>query len=216
MNHASKARGKYHGCVMRSLSAHRWLATLFVLALYAVAAPGHAEVTTVNGATWITGEITPRDLQALRDRKQPGLVVHLHSGGGMVTSAIAIGRLLREVKGVARVEAGSSCLSACVFVLAGAPYRVVQTGAVVGIHRPYDPNDLPTASDQQKLKHARLDAYVRAYLKQMNVPLSLYEAMLKAPEVRHLPPPELGWYGLNATDRKQEADDVESGRQRTP
>jgi hypothetical protein len=199
---------------MRSLSAPRWLATSFVLALCAVAPQVQADVAAVDGATWLTGEITPRDLQALRERKQPGMVVKLHSGGGQVTSAIAIGRLLREMKGVARVEAGQSCLSACVFVLAGAPYREVQAGAVVGIHRPYDSNDAAIATEQQKRKHEGFDAYVRSYLKQMNVPMSLYEAMLKAPEVRPLPPPELSWYGLNATDRKQEADDVESGRQR--
>ena len=108
---------------------------------------------------------------------------------------------IREVKGVAKVEAGSSCLSACVFVLAGAPYRVVQAGAVVGIHRPYDPTESETAAELQKRKQASLDALVRAYLKEVNVPPSLYEAMLKAPEVRPLPPSELSWYGLNAADR---------------
>ena len=186
---------------MRSLTAHGWLAIFIVLALYAVAPRTGAEVVIVNGTTWLTGEILPPDLQALREHRREGLVVNLNTGGGQVTSAIAIGRLLREVKGVAKVEAGSSCLSACVFVLAGAPYRVVQAGAVVGIHRPYDPTESETAAELQKRKQASLDALVRAYLKEVNVPPSLYEAMLKAPEVRPLPPSELSWYGLNAADR---------------
>jgi len=198
---------------MRSVFAHRWLAIFIVLALYAVAPRSGAEVVTLHGATWLTGEILPLDLQVLRKRQREGLVVNLNTGGGQVISAIAIGRLLREVKGVARVEAGSSCLSACVFVLAGAPYRVVQAGAVVGIHRPYDPTESETAAELQRRKQASLDALVRAYLREVNVPPSLYEAMLKAPEVRPLPSSELSWYGLNATDRKQQdADDAGSAR----
>ena len=41
-----------------------------VLALYAVAPRSGAEVVTLNGATWLTGEILPPDLQALRERKR--------------------------------------------------------------------------------------------------------------------------------------------------
>jgi hypothetical protein len=198
----------------RSLSANGLLATLIVLALYTAAPRSAAEVVTLNGATWITGEITPRDLQALRERKREGMEVRLNTGGGFVTTAVAIGRLLRETKGVARVEPGSFCLSACIFVLAGAPYRVVQTGAVVGIHRPYDPDASESTPERQKLKHAKLDAFVRAYLKEMRVPPSLYEAMLKASEVRALPPSELSWYGLNTTDRhQQEADATRAPRE---
>jgi len=197
---------------MRSLSAG-FLSSLFLLALFAVAPRSDAEVVTQNGATWLTGEISVRDLQALRERKREGLVVNLNTGGGQVTSAIAIGRLLRETKGVARVEAGSSCLSACVFVLAGAPYRVVQTGAVVGIHRPYDPDDSEITAERHKRKQQRLDEFVRTYLREVNVPRSLYEAMLKSPDVRTLPPAELSWYGLNSTDRnQQDADDAESAK----
>jgi hypothetical protein len=187
--------------VKSPLSARRLLGTFLVLAVIAVAPRIRAEVTTVNGATWITGEIMPRDVQLLRERKREGLVVHLNTGGGFVTSAIAIGRLLREMKGVARVDAGSSCLSACVFVLAGAPYRVVQTGASIGIHRPYDPDAADTSPEHQKLKYEKLDAFVKAYLKEVNVPPALYAAMMKAPEVRMLPPSELSWYGLDANDR---------------
>jgi len=186
---------------MRSVFAHRWLAIFIVLALYAVTPRSGAEVVTLNGAIWLTGEIVPLDLQVLRERKREGLVVNLNTGGGQVISAIAIGRLLRELKGVAKVEAGSSCLSACVFVLAGAPYRVVQAGAVVGIHRPYDPTESETAAELQRRKQASLDALVRAYFREVNVPPSLYEAMLKARDVRPLPPSELSWYGLNAADR---------------
>lgn len=84
---------------------------------------------------------------------------------------------------------------------------------MVGIHRPYDPSDSETPAERQERKQATLDAFVREYLKEVHVPSSLYEAMLKAPEVRVLPPSELSWYGLNATDRNhQAAEDAESAR----
>lgn len=193
--------------VMRSLSTPRALASCLLLALSAVASPSGAEVVTLNGSTWLTGEILHRDLQVLFERRREGMVVHLDSGGGQVTSAIAIGRLLRAARGVARIEAGSSCLSACVFVLAGAPYRVVEPGGVVGIHRPYDAKEPQAPTEQQESKQARLDAFVRAYLTEVNVPPALYDAMLQAPEGRALSPSELSFYGLNATDRAQRAAD---------
>jgi hypothetical protein len=189
--------------VICSVAPFRSLACLVALALFAFAVPCGAEVVTVNGATWLRGEILARDLQALSERKRPGMVVHLDSGGGQLVSGVAIGRLLRQVKGVARVEAGSSCLSACVYVLAGAPQRVVQPGAVVGVHRPYDPDDAHLPPEQRLAKQARLDAFVRAYLKEVHVPPALYDAMLQAPQGRTLPPAELSWYGLDAADRNE-------------
>lgn len=187
------------------------LPSLLALALVAFAAPARAEVISAGGAAWLKGEILPRDLQTLIERRRQGMVVHLDSGGGQLVSAIAIGRLLRQMRGVAMIEAGSSCFSACVYVLAGAPYRVVQPGAVVGVHKPYDPDDDHLPREERESKQARLDAFVRTYLKEVNVPPALYDAMLQAPQGRALPPAELSWYGLDANDRKQQkADRAES------
>lgn len=193
------------------MSLPRLLASLLALALIAFAAAARAEVGSVAGATWLRGEILPRDLQTLIERRRQGMVVHLNSGGGQLVSAIAIGRLLRQMKGVAVIEAGSTCFSACVYVLAGAPYRVVQPGAVVGVHKPYDPDDDHLPPEQRESKQARLDAFVRTYLKEVNVPPALYDAMLQAPQGRALPRSELRWYGLAGNDRKQQkADDGET------
>jgi hypothetical protein len=192
---------------MGFMSLPPFLASLLALALAAFVAPAHAEVASIGAAVWLKGEILPRDLQTLIDRRRPGMVVHLDSGGGQLVSAIAIGRLLRQMKGVAVIEGGSSCFSACVYVLAGAPYRVVRPGAVVGVHKPYDPDDDHLPPEVRESKQARLDAFVRAYLKEVNVPPALYDAMLQAPQGRALPPSELGWYGLAGDDRKQQAED---------
>ena len=179
-----------------------FLAPLLALALLAWAAPVRAEVVSIGGATWLQGEIVPRDLQTLVERRRQGMVVHLNSGGGQLVSGVAIGRLLRQMKGVAVVGSGSSCSSACVYVLAGAPYRVVQPQAVVAVHKPYDPDDDRLPPAERESKQARLDAFVRAYLKEVNVPPALYDAMLQAPQGRALPRAELGWYGLDANDRR--------------
>lgn len=193
------------------MSTPPFLASLLAAALLACAIPARAEVVSISGATWLQGEILPRDLQTLIERRRPGMVVHLNSGGGQLVSGVAIGRLLRQMKGVAMVEAGSSCSSACVYVLAGAPYRVVQPGAVVGVHKPYDPDDAHLPAAERESKQARLDAFVRAYLKEVNVPPALYDAMLQAPQGRALPRAELSWYGLDANDRRMpRADGAES------
>lgn len=189
---------------MGFMSLPPFVSSLLALALVACAAPARCEVVSVGGAAWLRGEILPRDLQTLLERRSQGMVLHLDSAGGQLVSGIAIGRLLRQMKGVAVVDAGSSCASACVYVLAGAPYRVVRPGAVIAVHKPYDPDDDHLPPEQRESKQARLDAFVRAYLKEVNVPPALYEAMLQAPQGRALPPSELSWYGLDANDRKQQ------------
>lgn len=189
---------------MGSVATTRLVASVLTVTLSAFAAASGAEVVTIDGATWLRGEILAHDLRVLSERRQAGMVVNLDSAGGQLVAAVAIGRLLRQMKGVARLAAGSSCLSACVYVLAGAPYRLVQPGATVAVHRPYDPDDARLPLEQRQEKQARLDAFVRAYLKEVNVPPALYDAMLQAPAGRTLQSSQLGWYGLDAHDRNFE------------
>jgi hypothetical protein len=193
--------GAYDRRVSRSSFALGALATLVVLSLCAVAPACAAELVTVEGTTWLKGEILPQDARMLAERRRPGMVVNLDSGGGHVLSAMAIGRLLRQMNAVARVEARASCSSACVLVLAGAPVRVVQPGAVIGVHRPYDPKGFQLSAGQKGNKDAMLDSLVRSYLREVRVPPALYDAMLNAPQGRTLSPSELSWYGLNANER---------------
>lgn len=193
--------GEYDRRVSRSSFAPGALATLVVLALCAVAPPCAAKLVTVEGTTWLKGEILPQDARMLAERRRQGMIVNLDSGGGHVLSAMAIGRLLRQMNAVARVEAGASCSSACVLVLAGAPVRVVQPGAVIGVHRPYDPKGFQLSAGQKGNQDAMLDSLVRSYLREVRVPPALYDAMLNAPQGRTLSPSELSWYGLNANQR---------------
>ena len=79
-------------------------------------------------------------LKQLKGRKVP---VFIHSGGGEVREAMAIGNLIRA-KGldtaVIRVETAPSqagvCASACVFILAGGTRRFACPWARIGVHQP--------------------------------------------------------------------------------
>ena len=63
-------------------------------------------------------------------------VVDLDSSGGNIQAALEIGAILRERGLAALVDRGASCMSACEYVLAGAPTRIVNQRAIIGIHRP--------------------------------------------------------------------------------
>lgn len=128
--------------------------------------------------------------------------VQLDSVGGDMYAAMDIGRILRAKEATAIIERGAKCLSACVYVLAGAPYRIVYQNSSVGIHRPYDPSDKADTPAQQKEKQARLANDLLAYLQQMNIPTRLYEdAQYISPDrMKILSTEQLQIYGLNAND----------------
>ena len=92
--------------------------------------------------------------------------VSLNTGGGDVQAAMAIGRELRNAERAVIVLPGATCASACVFVLAGAPTRVIF--GIVAIHRPFIPDDNSADPAEQKLRYKILGSSVRAYLSEMN------------------------------------------------
>lgn len=156
----------------------------------------------------ISGLITQKDLQQVRTitervERRGNKATHffrLNSKGGDIDAAIGIGRELRKISAVAAVTDNSVCLSACVFVLAGAVQRLV--GGRVGIHRPYSSRtDLQDYSVVQK-EHKRLANTARAFLEDMNLPSHLYDAMLRVPpeQIRVLSTKELSDYGLDQSD----------------
>jgi hypothetical protein len=92
---------------------------------------------------YISGEITSGDVQALKIiidqiNKQFGgqPIVLLNSPGGSVPAALEMGRLLRKYLFRTVVDGGSSCSSACVFLLAGGVSRSVFLDGRIGLHRP--------------------------------------------------------------------------------
>jgi ATP-dependent protease ClpP protease subunit len=145
---------------------------------------------------------TPEDKMDELDKSNfPKFIFSLDSDGGDVEAAIKIGNFLRDLKSIAVVARNKVCLSACVFVLAGAPYRII-AGGKIGIHRPYNPNDKTTSAKDQKTKYFKMGAMIKRYLSKMNIKPKLYDDMLYInPEnVRILSKKDLESYGLAGND----------------
>ncbi|SEP00655.1 hypothetical protein [Nitrosovibrio sp. Nv6] len=131
---------------------------------------------------------------------QWAVIAKLDSRGGNVTAALKIGRFLRNKGAMAVVEKDAVCLSACVYILAGATNRAVD--GRVGIHRPYEPNDQEISEIGQKAKYKALEKDILAFLHEMNIPTRLYEdSLFISPDrVKILTFKELQGYGLNEND----------------
>ena len=142
-------------------------------------------------------------------------VVDLDSSGGNIQAALEIGAILRERGLAALVDRGASCMSACVYVLAGAPTRIVNQRATIGIHRPYDPNDTADTAARQRQKQDDLGKRIVAFLQTMSVPTRLYEdSVFIAPDrMKILTPTEIATYGLDANDPSvDEANEVREAK----
>lgn len=168
----------------------------------------------------LAGQITKSDFERVSElervvnsihestKKRIAVLVSLNSIGGDVHSAMGIGRILRRLDAAVNMGKGDRCISACVFVLAGATHRFID--GIVGIHRPYDPKSVETSSSAQKNLYKSLGNEVRAYLEEMNMSSKLYEDMLYiSPErVKILTQSEMAQYGLNQNDPYQEEADA--------
>lgn len=162
-------------------------------------APGLSTVT--REYIQIRGQIAPSDPQALREKlPRWGGAIGLNSAGGDVRAAIEIGRILRKENRDAIVDKQDVCASACVFVLAGAPFRMV--AGKVGIHRPFLPNDTVTDPAQQKERYKLWERDLKLYFDEVNVNPALYDDMLRISPgaVRYLSTVELERYGLAGAD----------------
>jgi hypothetical protein len=148
---------------------------------------------------------TQRFLKAVKQVQQDsgGFVsIRLNSNGGDVNTALEIGRQIRSLGRVTSVGIAEqdTCVSSCVFILAGGPRRSV-SGAV-GIHRPYAPSDTNFTQQAQKVAYEKIGAMVVSYLREMNIPESLWELMFRIPpeKMRYLTVSELQQYGLSEND----------------
>jgi hypothetical protein len=112
-----------------------------------------------------------------------------------------IGKLIRKARAECEVEIGGKCYSACVLVLSGAVQRFV-IGGEVGIHRPYSKYVGNRDYESTQNEYRRTETAVKAYLKEMNLPDKLFEAMLLVPpeKIRILSDEETEAFGLEGTD----------------
>jgi hypothetical protein len=159
----------------------------------------------------LSGEIGPDDFKQFvtfssmaRDSSET-YRVYVDSPGGDVEIAMAIGRVIRGDDALVRVKEESQCLSSCIFVLAGASRRWVQ--GVVGIHRPFTLDDKLLTADAQKQRYEQLGLEIQAYLSEMNIPIDLYNYMLRISphDMKLLSQDELQSYGLSENDPYMDA-----------
>ena len=198
--------------------------------------PAHADLTfrvkeypmNVAVEIHVAGEIRKKDTQDLDSglaaakqfanaRKKSMTSPHfiLNSPGGDVAAGAIIGRWARTKEASAEVE--NECSSACVLILAGAIIRRDKTGGKIGIHRIYFSNLNPTSTYRQvREKMADVDQFLAAYLREMDVPISLLEEMKSVPpdQVRYLSALELQRYRLVGADPayQEQSDTQEAAR----
>jgi hypothetical protein len=166
----------------------------------------------------------PRRLRALlvrlEDRKLP---IFLHSPGGLTSSALEIGRLLRRklTAGVSRtVPAGcvgaskencralmqsgealeaelrnlAVCASACVYALIGAHVRHVPPGARIGVH-----TGKIAADDVDGRYRAMSNARTVRYLREMGIADAFFDVVSKVPyeQMHFLSRDEIAEFGID-------------------
>lgn len=204
-----------------------WHALLVLLASAILTCHSNTSFATITQTdlesplpTWeISGAITASDLQELShavdvmSRTKATPIFRLNSDGGDVEVAIAIGRQLRRFQAYAITWSQGRCLSACVFVLAGAVKRTLSDS--IGIHRPYSSKTDQRDYQATQAAQRRLSKLAKEYLEEMNVSPSLYDAMVNVPpeKIRLLSESELASYGMLEVDPVQEElDDAAEAR----
>lgn len=160
----------------------------------------------------ITGEINVATLadfsHAMGDPRiaqSSSKTVELESPGGSLTSAMAIGVLVREGHFDTAVAARGKCYSACVLILAAGVHRTVASGKV-GVHRPYydtalyvPGSALRANAEPGPVTEGPVTEGMHQYLKDMGLRDGLVDAMMKVPSkfMRHLTSREVAVYGLD-------------------
>lgn len=208
-----------------NLAVYTWVLAISILTGYSNSS--FATITQIQDANkcsspcWeISGQITKSDLQELAravnimSGTKANPTFRLHSNGGDVEVAIAIGRQLRKFHATAAAWDQGGCYSSCVFIFAGAVQRMAGS-ASIGIHRPYSSStelrDYQTIQNDQR----RLAKLAKDYLEEVNVLPSLYDAMVSIPpeKIKMLSEVELQQYGLLQVDpAEQELWDTANAR----
>lgn len=153
----------------------------------------------------VKGQIKAEDISEVsrvieRIRRSGRDIFFVDSAGGDIHAAIQIGRRLREARATVWMEKEAQCLSACVFLLAGAVERF-PLGSV-GIHRPYSVSTATRSYAETQSSFREIETSARRFLSDMNLPGALFDAMMNVPpqRIRRLSPNELYEFGLLSLD----------------
>jgi len=149
-----------------------------------------------DGVALITGSIAPGDATRFADwlaSTDGAETLRLHSPGGSVMDALAIGRALRAAELSTMLEPGDICFSACPYILSGGVTRRVAEDALVGVHQHHfgENTALPAFLAVEDIQRGQ--GAVMAYLDEMGVDVRIMEHALTTPpeEIYVLLPEEL-------------------------
>ncbi len=124
--------------------------------------------------------------------------IRLHSPGGSVRDALAIGRALREAGIATTMQAGDICLSACPYIFAAGTTRTADADAAIGVHQHYFGENTVLPAFLAVSNIQRGQGEVMSYLDVMGIdPLVMQHALVTPPdEIYLLLPEELARYRM--------------------
>ena len=150
-----------------------------------------------DGRLIATGTIMPgsADEFAAEVAKRGGYVktVALHSPGGSLGDALAMGRLIRERGFATEVGGGGYCASACPLVFAGGVERRAGTEAAIGVHRAVAVSATPLRDAEAMEEGQRISATCQKYLREMGIDLAVWIHAMETPndQLYYFKPDEL-------------------------
>ncbi len=137
-----------------------------------------------DGRLMAVGTITPGTAAAFADEvaKRGSYVktVVLHSPGGSVQDALAMGRLIRDKKFATEVEDNRYCASSCPLVFAGGVERRAGPKAAIGVHQVFAVQADMSQSDGMDSAQ-RISADCQNYLHDMGVDLTVWVHAMETP-----------------------------------
>lgn len=169
--------------------------------------PERLTLTHVEGGTYRLRGTIARDDAAriaglLRSAAPAPETLVLHSPGGLVHEALALGRTIRAEALATRVEAGEYCFSACPYLLAAGRARTVSPEAAVGVHQHYfdESTVLPAAFAVDDIQRGQAEVLV--FLDTMGIDPMLMQHIMGTPpeEIYILLPEQLVQYGFIDAD----------------
>jgi hypothetical protein len=140
-----------------------------------------------------SGEIKKGDydnyLNLIVNHQSIPITVYLDSPGGDVSEAISIGKMMRKSLSQSIINKNGQCNSACFLIWASAVRRFPSQSSIdfngyigkIGLHRPFYEHSAYSELNTTKAKeeYKKLEAYVKSYLNEINIPSDIVEIMFR-------------------------------------
>jgi hypothetical protein len=139
-----------------------------------------------DGRLMATGTIEPGTAErfAVEIEKRGGYVktIVLHSPGGSVSDALAMGRLIRSRAFATEVENGRTCASSCPLVFAGGVERRAGEKSAIGVHQVFAVDPTRPARAASMDDGQRVSAQCQKFLRDMGVDPQVWLHAMETPK----------------------------------